>query len=224
MNKTNLEEFEYWLLSLTCGAQETNICISGGAEGADYAWEEAASQGNHHAVIMSFQGHKHQSASSKSRVIKLTPHELQQSMPWLKEANTYLKRANFDINLLKRNYYQVQSSDMVYAVATQESSKKEERSVGIEGGTAWACQMFLLRYLSNIADPGDSSFNLPMYLYDLKLKKWLRGNATFADGVFRSFQWKNAAAVPRPFGIYTGIGSRSLTDDGKRAITNLYRW
>jgi hypothetical protein len=219
--KSELAKFGEYLGSCN---DDANICISGGAYGADKIWEACSRNHRHDAVIMSFAGHNHYSRTG-SRVIKLTAVELTLAKKCLSEANKHLKRSTYDIDLLKRNYYQIKYSNMLYAISNTEQVRTGSSSVGVEGGTAWACQMFLLQYLSLISHPEPIAvYAIPMYLFDMKSNKWYRGYASFdTEGTYYQFQWKLIDySPPKPFGVYTGIGSRNITASGKMAIEKLY--
>ncbi len=201
------------------------VCVTGGADGADRFWETVATNKHHKVVIMSFHGHQIALSHVNSHIVQLTQEELNRAESSLQLANSHLKRANYKLNLLRRNYYQIKYSSFLYAVSYVDSSKIGGTSVAVEGGTAWACQMFLLNYIDMIQKPRGAAVAIPMYLYDMKSRGWYRGYASFDnESKFCQFQWRamDCCRPPAPFGVYTGIGSRKITPDGRGAIEQSY--
>jgi len=98
-----------------------SVCLSGGAEGADTAWANAALRAGHKVVIMSFEGHKalvpkHPNAEWR----KLSQFTLDAARPALSKATAtlgkYPARNIYVLNLLTRNFYQQVGSQAVYAI------------------------------------------------------------------------------------------------------------
>ena len=77
-----------------------------------------------------------------------------------------------------------------------------DTSAATVSGTGWAVQMAIDRGIKEI------------YVFDLITKFW----GVPEHGMF----WGSEILPPKPYGIYTGIGSRELTDAGYKAITELY--
>ena len=188
---------------MTDAASLENVCLSGGAEGADALWGSCAGALGHAVIHWSFEGHRTQVPASE--VLRLTREQLEQADPMLHRANLTLRRrfpptSPFSANLLRRNWYQVETASGLYAVSSLKDGK-------VEGGTAWAIQMFLDRHPTN--EP------LSAYLYCQKVQEWLHW-----DGK----GWETIGVPPPPSGLYAAIGTRDLTPDGKRAIRTLMRW
>jgi hypothetical protein len=101
-------------------------------------------------------------------------------------------------NLLRRNYYQVADSERLYAVASLDDK-------GVSGGTAWAVQMFL-----DIHGP-----ECEAYIYNQLDSHWYS---------WTDLGWVRIDQPPQPHGIWTGVGSRALLDNGKAAIRTLMNW
>lgn len=176
-----------------------NLCLSGGAAGADVQWGMVAGRAGHSVRHFTFKGHK--STAPAEEIVVLTQEQLSVADVHLYMANKTMKRkwpiANqFVSNLLRRNYYQVAWSDSVYAVASIEDGM-------VTGGTCWAVQMFLDRFGF---DPA------PVYVFDQLTDRWLTWSGT---------GWIDCPEVPVPTGVWAGIGSRDLKDNGKLAIRNL---
>jgi len=178
----------------------TDICLSGGAVGADLQWGMTAGHLGHAVIHFGFNGHRSQ--APESEIITLTKAQLAEADPHLEKANKTLNRTwpisdYFISNLLRRNYYQVAWSSSLYAI-----SEIDRRGL-VKGGTAWAVQMFI-----DLHPDGKA------YVYDQIKKQW--------------YQWKGAwlpiIHPPLPSGVWAGVGTRKLNDDGKAAIRKLMGW
>lgn len=185
-----------------------NMCLSGGAEGADVTWGDAAIANNHEVVHWSFDGHN---PHTRNHISKLNDEQLRAVDPFLDLANKNIQRrwptSNVVVNnLLRRNFYQVYWSDSVYAVS---SFVNDNSMLQIYGGTAWACQMFMDRWLYKVPPTAD----VPIYLFDQISNTWYTWSG----------KWKAISTPPNPTGVYAGIGSRKLTNEGRDAITAVYR-
>jgi len=185
-----------------------NICLSGGAKGSDAQWGMNAGRDGQSVIHWSFENHKHHVAEQE--IVRLTQEQLEVADEHLKLASKTLKRPwpgkrSLTVSsLLRRNWYQVQWAESVYAVSSIDPIKQT-----VDGGTGWAVQMFLDRF-ARLAqfEP------LPCYVYDQKQKQWYQWIAG----------WKPIDGPPKPQGISAGIGTRELSDSGKWAIRNLFGW
>ncbi len=242
---------------LVAKLSDGNLCLSGGAKGADATWGEEASKIGHQVIHWSFEGHK--SHGNPDHTIKLDDETLKEADIRLDEANLSLKRRvpygkPWIANLLRRNWFQIKYATTVYAVGTLNEnatmydylhiqSKHDPLSksdhLGIDGGTAWACQMYLDYYLErkkqgiyhfglenqdndDLEDPDliDFDFNLIFYdqekrdiwSYDPFLNCWK--NPVLAS-------WNSSLQHLKPEGIYAAIGSRDLTLHGKEFIKSV---
>lgn len=183
---------------------DTNICLSGGADGADVQWGMCAGYAGHLVKHFGFNGHR--SMAPQSEIVILTQDQLDLVDPFLVEADKTLKRwypgkrSQFVKNLLRRNYYQVAWSDSVYAVAGLDGK-------GVTGGTGWAVQMFIDRFNGEAC---------PAYVFNQEEDAWYKFNG--ADMV----RWCHLPeGPPVPTGVWAGIGSRDLKQNGKEAIRKL---
>lgn len=181
-----------------------NVCLSGGAEGADLCFGRFAESAGHGVRHYSFAGgHK-----GVPHVVVLSDAQLAAADPHVARAAKTLKRnaprQPHVRKLIQRNYYQVCDAERVYAVTrwNQRDRNSTATTVGeLGGGTGWAVQMGI--------DLGVRE----LYLYAIEYAAWW----TWRDGA-----WVRADAVPRPHGRYAGIGSRDLTAVGERAIRELF--
>ena len=189
-------------------ALKGNICLSGGAKGADAQWGMNAGRDGQSVIHWSFEGHQHH--VPEQEIVRLSEEQLLRADEALKKASKPLKRpwpgkrSKTVSSLLRRNYYQVVWSESLYAVSTIHPTKQT-----VDGGTGWAVQMYLDRH-EKLAqfEP------LPCYVYDQKLEQWFQYKAG----------WVAIDAPPKPQGIWAGIGTRDLNEAGKWAIRNLFGW
>jgi hypothetical protein len=180
-----------------------NICLSGGCGGADTVFGEQAALAGHEVVHWSFGGHH--SKCENLRI--LNSQQLMEADEYLKKASKLLKRHYpsrfvYTNNLLRRNYYQIKTTDRIYAV----SSLEENGSGRVKGGTGWAVAMGIQSQVPEI------------YFFDQECDTWFKhiwwGHTEWG--------WEKFGAPPIPHGIYTGIGTRELNESGKQAIVKLY--
>ncbi|MBI9069152.1 MAG: hypothetical protein JEZ09_17785 [Salinivirgaceae bacterium] len=172
--------------------------LSGGAEGADIAFENEALSKGHEAVSFSFKGHK-----TESRRVKLLSFEQlikADSLLFLcaKKLNrTFPTKSDYVNNLLRRNFYQIASSQCVVAIAGLEFNKKN-----VKGGTGWAVEMAKL-------------FDITLFLFDQEACKWY--SFTNEEGIEHWIEEETTPSL-KHYKRVTGIGSRKLTDNGANSI------
>ena len=169
---------------------------SGGAIGADSYWGEIGNKygvkSNHYFV----EGFKTPNGN-----YALSAFEVEEADEHLKHANRILKRKfptgkpGVD-SLLRRNWWQVKNADAVFAIGYIKNGM-------VEGGTAWAVQMAL-------------DNNKPVHLFNQYDNTWYRVEL---EGDKYKFTKEDTPVLTKNF---AGIGSRRLTEAGKRAIENVY--
>jgi hypothetical protein len=183
-----------------------NVCLSGGAEGADLQWGMTAGMAGHTVVHWSFAKHAAKSEAPVNEVVVLPQEMLNQADPYCERAAKTLGRyfpshKPWIANLLRRNWYQVRDAERVYAVATIDNKGI------VSGGTAWAVQMFIDRF-----DGGPCE----AYVFDQKDECWYVWVGKAKLG------WNHLPeGPPVPHGVWAGIGSRDLLASGKAAIRAL---
>lgn len=181
------------IIELTnCLLEFQNVCYSGGAAGADRLFGLWASWKGHEEIHFSFKGHKYH--VDEATVVELPNEILSDDIVFSKlcMANTKLRRkvptkGTYVYNLLARNSFQITVSERIYALAKITAPDE------VDGGTAWAVQM----YIDSCENPEIYIYNLldnKPYIYDCNTK-------TFVE----------VKEVPEPHGRWTGIGSRSAT-------------
>lgn len=174
------------------------ICNSGGAQGADMAFERACVKAGITVRAFSFQGHKTESTNK----IILTESQLLEGHQSLLIANETLKRwypgKPWVNNLLRRNFYQIRDAQAVFAIAQIDQVGWKT----VDGGTGWAVEMA-------------KNQKVPVYVFDQNLKHWY-------NWCYETQQWKviNLGTIPK-YEIFAGIGSRDLTKEGEAEITKL---
>lgn len=173
-----------------------NVCLSGGAEGADLLWGASAAEAGHSVFHFIFPGHR--SRAPAHEIAVLTAQLLAEADEHVLLANRTLQRRfptsnPFTDNLLRRNWFQVRDAGSVYAVASIKNGR-------VQGGTAWAVQMFI--------DRGGSA----AFVFDQERDLWCGWSGT---------DWL-PTTPPRPAGIYAGIGSRTISERGKTAIRDIF--
>lgn len=175
----------------------TDICLSGGADGADIEWGTCAQSIGHKVIHWSFAGHNSQ--APEDQLVRLDYEQLKLADEALGNAAStlgkYLPSRPTISSLLKRNYYQVAWSGSCYAVATIKENL-------VPGGTGWAITMFIQLHPDNTN----------LYLFDQEKDTWFQ---------FNSKTWDRIDSPPRPAGIWAGIGSRQLEQNGRDAIREL---
>lgn len=178
-----------------------NVCLSGGAIGADTAWGYAALRAGHKVIHYTFAGH----TAAVANTVRLSDAEMLEADPALVAANRALKRrfpsgSNFVNNLLRRNFWQIRDTERVYAVAHLQGDRF------VAGGTAWAIEMYLQR----------ASAVPECYIFNTGQGCWFRWDA--AAHMFLTIGGK----PPVPHGRYTGIGTRDLDGHAGRAIQDVF--
>lgn len=182
-----------------------NVCLSGGADGADIEWGYWAASIGHKVIHWSFQGHP--SKAPEDELVRLNDEELKKANHALELAAKALgkspPRRSTVAPLLQRNYYQVAWSQACYAVTYFEETEDEAQPQTIApGGTVWAITMFIQLHPDN--------HNL--YVFDQTRSIWLQWNGE---------SWDIIDTPPRPTGKWAGIGARALQQNGKDAIRKL---
>ena len=199
----------------------TDFCQSGGAEGSDTRFAYHAIQKGHGVVIWSFQGHRPlRPTSSRVKIERVDPDNMEIRNA-LADVISKLRRnpiafhRNYVWNLLRRDMAITANAESVYAIGNWDKDSKthwQRGSVGIDGGTAYACQRFV-----NDAQPGI----LPFYFFQQTIQKWFRCNKRSTGEIYWT-EYEDASTIPKPMGIYAGIGTRALNAAGRDAIASLY--
>ncbi|MDE2165426.1 MAG: hypothetical protein KGJ66_03700 [Alphaproteobacteria bacterium] len=175
--------------------KRANVCLSGGAPGADLAWGAVARRCGHRVIHFSFAGHR--TRARRGERIVLSAAQLRTADRHLRRVARILGRRfvaddSYRSKLLRRNWFQVRDSARLYAVASF------DRRGQVAGGTGWTVALFLGRARE-------------AYLFDQRRRRWLAWRGA-ASG------WQPIARPPMPHGRWTGIGTRRLSEVGRQAI------
>ena len=171
---------------------------SGGAKGADTQWDiigrEYGMVNNKHYYVIGNKTTYGNTPISKS-VAK-------QADVRLKKANESLKRKfptsnEYVNNLLRRNWEQVRNADAVFAIGNLPG---QFANTYVEGGTGWAVQMA-------------KDINKPVYVFNQKDSKWY---------TFDNKGHLVTTKLPVLTKNFAGVGSREITEAGKKAIRDVY--
>jgi len=174
-----------------------NLCLSGGADGADLQWGMTAGSAGMTVIHWTFREHRHQSQAPAAELVELNQQQLAEADPYCQKANLTLQRrfptsSVFGTNLLRRNWYQVRDAQACYAIT-------EIKNGIVQGGTAWAVQMFKDRF---------NGEPCPAYVFCQTTCHWFEWTGT----------WSPIYEPPKPSGIFAGVGTRNLSLTGKLAI------
>lgn len=183
-----------------------NMCYSGAAEGADKWFGEAAKAAGHQVKHLSFAGHNFTDVRTQD-IFQLPQNKLDEADKYVRRANKTLKRkfptrSEYINNLIRRNYYQVESAKRVYAITTFDTDMKPR------GGTSWAIQMAIDIGVEHI------------YVFDWLVGVWYRYNR---ENIFATWDAISPLNIPAAEGHYAGIGSREMPVEYRWVINNLYR-
>ena len=176
------------------------ICYSGGAYGADYQFGKNTLK--HGGTVKHFY-YKEKTPFGNTPI---SLDEFTEGYKKYTEAaarlGRFITKKEYVLNLVCRNYSQVKNSTVVYAVARFEERTKEDTRYKITGGTAYAVEFAIM----------DEKL---VYFYDQTSDKWYMWDYSISDFI-------PVVDEPILFPVFTGIGSRSLTMRGIKAIEKLF--
>lgn len=180
-----------------------NICITGGAQGADTLFALHAASVGHRVFNYSFPNHGvHSKVGIKIDVVSGVEAKWDN---YLDITNEIVDReiagmSVYSRNLLRRNMAIAHdTSTCLYAVTYLDP----EKDMKVKGGTAWAVYRAF-------------HLDIPVFLFDTGTEKWYE----FAH--FGHEFWPLNRNPPKPVGTYGAVGSRELTTAGINAIKSLY--
>ena len=187
-----LQEYEkagkqYKPLSLNTQQQLVFVNHSGGAIGSDTMWGEI---GEEYGVVSN---HYYHGAKTPNGNIEITEEQFERGKQHVYKANETLhRRPDKYMNLLARNWIQVENSDAVFAIGQLKNNV-------VDGGTGWAVQMAI-------------DVNKPVYVFDQERNKWY----TNIDK-----NWVEIG-TPTLTPNFAGIGTRNINQNGIKAIRDVY--
>lgn len=169
--------------------------LSGGARGAEAEFGSCAQSWGIAELNFSFDG---RSPERSRGLVNLTDAELAQGAVSRVYLQSKMHRSYPDTptfrRILQTIWHQVSTAGQVFAVGVIQEDGT------IRGGTGWAVELA-------------RNWHKPLFVFDQERRGW--------------FTWRDGAWVAEPAPIiserrYCGAGTRSLSDDGKRAIRELY--
>jgi len=170
--------------------------VSGGSRGAEAEFGECAERWGLREVNYSFEGH---SVLVRRRgVIVLTETELNRGDFSLVYASKRLNRQLTDIpmvrNVLKTIWHQITNASEVFAVGTIQDDNT------VRGGTGWGVELARL-------------WKKSLFVFDQERKSWFRWSGR---------AWEMTQPPEISAESFAGVGTQSLTDEGRRAIAELF--
>jgi archaellum biogenesis ATPase FlaH len=170
--------------------------ISGGSRGAEAEFGACAELWGMSEVNYSFEGHR--ILERQRGVVVLTEAELSQGDFSLVYASKRLHRQLTDIplvrNVLKTIWHQVTNATQVFAVGVIQDNNS------VRGGTGWGVELARL-------------WKKPLCVYDQERRSWFRWSGT---------AWEMTPPPSITAEAFAGVGTQSLSDEGRSAIYELY--
>lgn len=170
------------------------ILYSGGLQGAESCFGEMAEKWGIKEVNFSFEGRV---PARNRNVVQLSDEELKRGDISMELASKMMKRSYYESEkirkVLQAIFHMVNNGHQIFVVGTIQDDNT------VKGGTGWAVELAKL-------------FNRPVYVYGQVRKGW--------------YTWRNGAWVPEVPRIehetFVGSGTRHLTEEGRRAIAQLF--
>ena len=177
---------------------EDCILFSGGAAGAEAAFGACAERHGIEEVNFTFDGHNEE----RRRGIRVLNHEeLQGGDVSLEYVSRLMHRRYTEAatirKVLQTLWYQVNAGQEIYVIGTILPDRT------VRGGTGWGAEFAKL-------------CNKPLFVFDQDRDHWSQWNGT---------DWTSLAATDAPVIThphFTGTGTRSLRENGRRAIEQLF--
>lgn len=170
--------------------------ISGGSRGAEAEFGACAERWGMPELNYSFEGHR--ILERQRGVVVLTEKELNQGDFSLVYAGKRLNRQLTDIplvrNVLKTIWHQITNATQVFAVGRIQDDNT------VRGGTGWGVELARL-------------WKKPLFVFDQERRSWFRWSGT---------GWEMTPPPAITTESFAGVGTQSLSEDGKRAIHELF--
>jgi len=171
--------------------------ISGGGKGAEAAFGACAERWGMDEVNYTFAGHR---LLERTRgVVVLDDAELSRGDASLVYVGRRLHRALDEIPLarsvLQTIWHQIASASQVFVVGAVQDDDT------VRGGTGWGAELARI-------------WNKPLFVFDQNKGAWLRWNGA---------AWEPAGQPVITSASFAGIGTQHLTEQGRRAIEDLFR-
>ena len=176
------------------------ILFSGGAQGAESEFGAAAERFGIEEVTFSFEGHK----PSRLRGLRVLNHEELRggdvSLAYVSRLmnRRYPETLTFR-KILQSIWYQVNSGLEIYVIGTIQPDNT------VRGGTGWGAEFAKL-------------CNKPLFVFDQSKRGWFAWDGDQNVWLSRSTEDPPSVRQTR----FTGTGTRSLEESGRRAIAELF--
>lgn len=171
-------------------------CNSGGARGAEAEFGACAEKWGMAEVNYSFDGHKF--LERTRGVVVLGEDELKKGDFSLVYVSRRLGRVLSEIplvrNVLQTIWHQINQANQVFVIGTIQEDGT------VRGGTGWGAELARL-------------WKKPLFVYDQARRGWFRWSGS---------AWEIANLPTIASESFAGIGTQHLTDDGKKAIHDLF--
>src|SRR5688572_7723497 len=177
--------------------REDVILFSGGAHGAEAAFGECAESFGVEEVNFSFDGHK----PVRTRGLRVLNHEeLNAGDVSLAYVSKLMHRRYPDTptfrKILQSIWYQINSGQEIYVIGAIQADGT------VRGGTGWGAEFAKL-------------CNKPLFVFDQEKNGWFEWTG-------RDWKDRNGDTPRITHPHFTGTGTRSITESGKRAIEELF--
>lgn len=172
------------------------ILYSGGALGAESCFGEFAEKYGIDEVNFSFEGHE----TGRTRGIRILNHEeLKQGDVSLTYISTLMHRTYPNTAVLRKIlqtiWFQINSSQEIFVIGTILADNT------VKGGTGWGAEFAKL-------------CNKTLYVFDQEKNSWFKWNRTI---------WEEHTDPTITNIHFAGTGTRTLNENGKKAIEELYK-
>ena len=177
---------------------EDCILFSGGAAGAEAAFGACAERHGIEEVNFTFEGHNEE----RRRGIRVLNHEeLEAGDVSLEYVSRLMNRRYTQAatirKVLQTLWYQVNSGQEIYVIGTILPNRT------VRGGTGWGAEFAKL-------------CNKPLFVFDQDRGGWYQ----WSDSDWTALAAADAPVIAHPH--FTGTGTRSLEESGRRAIEELF--
>ena len=174
------------------------ILFSGGAPGAEAEFGGGAERHGIEEVNFTFDGHK----IARTRGVRVLNHEELQSGDISLEYVAKLLNRRYTNSptirkVLQTLWYQVNSGQEIYVIGTILEDKT------VRGGTGWGAEFAKL-------------CNKPLHVFDQDQNGWFH----WTGSSWKALEPSSGPVITHPH--FTGTGTRSIRDNGKQAIEDLF--
>ena len=169
-----------------------------GVRGSEHYWQKGALGRGINVRILTFEGHVPQRINRYICTVPLSDKSLDEADVHVRKASERLKlkfpcNNEYQTNLVKLMYCVIKDVEAVVAIAKVKDN-------AVQGRTGWATTMA-------------NDLGKDVYVYDVKSLRWYK----YENEMLRPCE------IPRLPKTFAGVGSRSLCEEGKRAIDRVFK-